>query len=59
MWLIKLTNNVLLKVADFNVNFFIEALKGHKILLSCFLKVKILLIVKLFNVLDLIRFVIC
>jgi hypothetical protein len=48
----------LLKVADFNVNFFIEALKGRRIPLSCPLEVKIPLIVKLSNVLDLIRFVI-
>jgi len=58
MWLIKLINDVLLKVTDFNVNFFIEALKGHRIPLSYPLEVKIPLIVKLSNILDLIRFVI-
>jgi hypothetical protein len=58
MWLIKPTNNILLKVADFNINFFIEALKGHRIPLSYPLEVKILLIVRLSNALDLIRFVI-
>jgi hypothetical protein len=59
MWLIKLTNDILLKVANFNINFFIKALKGYKIPLSYLLKVKILLIVKLFNILNLIRFIIC
>jgi hypothetical protein len=58
MWLIKLINDILLKVANFNINFFIKALKGYRIPLSYPLKIKILLIVKLFNVLDLIRFMI-
>ena len=58
IWPIKSTNDLLLKVADFNIIFFTEALKGRKISSSCPLEVEIPSIVKLSNVLDLIRFVI-